>query len=248
MQKIKLIMPMCGEGSRFVNAGYVKPKPLIDAGGLPLFVRSTECIRVEFDEKIFLTRQSHNLRPAILEWYPDATVIELEDLPQGTALTLQRARAHWQDGSAIFIANCDQMVDYDPADFYDVRNANKDGAIAVFHCPERDPKWSYAQCDSDMQVQRVAEKDPISEWATVGYYYFRDGRVFESAVDAMVRAGDTVNNEYYTCPAYNYLLNRSIEAFPVKHMQGLGTPEDLDEFHRTQGQYGWPEPQLRKSV
>ena len=61
MRKLKLIMPMCGEGSRFVNAGYDKPKPLIDAGGLPLFVRSVECIRVEFDEKIFLTRQQHGL-------------------------------------------------------------------------------------------------------------------------------------------------------------------------------------------
>ena len=85
MRKLKLIMPMCGEGSRFVNAGYDKPKPLIDAGGLPLFVRSVECIRVEFDEKIFLTRQQHGLKSDILRWYPDATVIEIDHLPQGTA-------------------------------------------------------------------------------------------------------------------------------------------------------------------
>ena len=31
-----------------------------------------------------------------------------------------------------------------------------------------------------MRTHRVAEKDPISEWATVGYYYFKDGPVFES--------------------------------------------------------------------
>ena len=52
MRKLKLIMPMCGEGSRFVNAGYDKPKPLIDAGGLPLFV-SMECYEQS------LTKNSH---------------------------------------------------------------------------------------------------------------------------------------------------------------------------------------------
>ena len=247
MRKLKLIMPMCGEGSRFVNAGYDKPKPLIDAGGLPLFVRSVECIRVEFDEKIFLTRQQHGLKSDILRWYPDATVIEIDHLPQGTALTLLYAREHWQDGSSIFIANSDQMVDYDPADFYRVRNNELDAGIAIFDCPEQDPKWSYAEVDnSNMRISRVAEKDPISEWATVGYYYFKDGRVFESAVDSMVRAKDTVNNEYYTCPAYNYLINRTVEGWPVKRMQGLGTPEDLDEFHRTQGEYVWPESSFGK--
>jgi dTDP-glucose pyrophosphorylase len=91
-----------------------------------------------------------------------------------------------------------------------------------------------------MNVTRVAEKDPISDWATVGYYYYKDGRVFESAVDQMIRQNDRVNNEFYTCPAYNHVVNRRIKAFEVAHMQGLGTPEDLDVFHSTQGQYDWP--------
>jgi len=236
---IKLIMPMAGLGTRF-SERYAMPKPLVDAGGLPLFVRSVECIRVEFSQKIFLTAYQHQLTPKILEYYPDATVIEIDETTQGTACTLQYAREYWQDGSSIFIANCDQAVDYDPEVFYNIRNEGYDGSIAVFECPERDPKWSYALCDSDMNVSRVAEKDPISEWATVGYYYYKDGRVFESAVDKMIRENDRVNNEFYTCPAYNHTVDRKIKAYEVTHMQGLGTPEDLDVFHSTQGQYDWP--------
>ena len=236
---IKLIMPMAGLGSRF-SERYSMPKPLVDAGGLPLFVRSTECIRVEFAQKIFLTAYQHQLSAKIKEYYPDATVIEIDELTEGTACTLQYAREYWQDGSSIFIANCDQAVDYDPEVFYNIRNSGADGSIAVFRCPERDPKWSYAECDSDMTVLRVAEKDPISEWATVGYYYYKDGRVFESAVDRMIRLDDRVNNEFYTCPAYNHTIDRTIKAYEVSKMQGLGTPEDLDVFHSTQGQYDWP--------
>ena len=32
----KLIMPMAGEGSRFVEAGYTVPKPVIDVKGKPM--------------------------------------------------------------------------------------------------------------------------------------------------------------------------------------------------------------------
>ena len=70
---IKLIMPMAGLGTRFSDR-YAMPKPLVDAGGLPLFARSVECIRVEFSQKIFLTAYQHQLTPKIKEFYPDATV------------------------------------------------------------------------------------------------------------------------------------------------------------------------------
>ena len=180
---------------------------------------------------------------ASVSWF-FAVIIEIDELTEGTACTLQYAREYWQDGSSIFIANCDQAVDYHPEVFYNIRNENVDGSIAVFPCPERDPKWSYALCDSDMRVIRVAEKDPISEWATVGYYYWKDGRVFESAVDKMIRENDRVNGEFYTCPAYNHAIDKTIKAYEVIKMQGLGTPEDLDVFHSTQGQYDWPTTNL----
>ena len=85
---IKLIMPMAGLGSRF-SERYSMPKPLVDAGGLPLFVRSVECIRVEFAQKIFLTAYQHQLTPKIREYYPDATIIEIDRTTEGTACTLQ---------------------------------------------------------------------------------------------------------------------------------------------------------------
>ena len=237
LHDLKLIMPMAGLGSRF--SGYGVPKPLIDVAGKPMFVRSVESIRLEFAQKIFLTAYQHRMAPTIKQYYPDAVVIEIDELTEGTACTLQYAREYWQDGSSIFVSNCDQVVDYDPEEFYRVRNNNKDGAIAVFEDPELNPKWSFAACDDDMQVTRVAEKDPISKWATVGHYYWRDGRVFETAVDNMIREDARVNGEFYTAPSYNYMPGRSIEAYTVNKMQGTGTPEDLDEFYRTQGQFNW---------
>ena len=40
MRTLHLIMPMAGEGSRFVKEGYIQPKPLIEYQGIPLFMRA----------------------------------------------------------------------------------------------------------------------------------------------------------------------------------------------------------------
>lgn len=222
---MKLIMPMAGLGSRFGDA----VKPLIDVNGIPMFVHAERCIGLEFEHRIFIVRKEHNLKPTVLEYYPDATVIEIDYTTEGTACTLMLAREHWQDGSAIFVSNCDQHVEW---------NHNTDwmlheGAIAVFDCPDQDPKWSYAKTNELGFVTSVAEKDPISNLATVGWYYWQDGRRFERSVVDMMRANDRVNNEFYTCPTYNYFLQQQgqrVTTFGVESMHGIGTPEDLQAW------------------
>lgn len=217
-------MPMAGLGSRFGE--HVKPK--IDVGGVPMFVHSERCINIDFEERIFITRIEHNLRDTVLQYYPDAHVIEIDYTTEGTACTLMLAKQHWQDGSSIFVSNCDQHVDWNVNTDW----AKYDGAIATFDCPEKHSKWSYAQTNANGFVTRVAEKDPISELATVGWYYWKDGRQFEQSVVDMMAADNRVNNEFYTCPTYNYLLKQGCEVttFNVNSMQGIGTPEDLAEW------------------
>lgn len=222
---MKLIMPMAGLGSRF---GDGVSKPLIDVNGVPMFVHSERCIGIDFEEKIFITRKEHDLKNKVLEYYPDAHVIEIDYTTEGTACTLMLAKEHWQDGSSIFVSNCDQHVDWTP----DTSWTQYDGAIAVFDCPEKHPKWSYAETNARGFVTRVAEKDPISELATVGWYYWKDGRQFEQSVIDMMAKDDRVNNEFYTCPTYNYLLKQgcAVTTFNVDTMQGIGTPEDLQQW------------------
>jgi dTDP-glucose pyrophosphorylase len=222
---MKLIMPMAGLGSRF---GEGAVKPAIDVNGVPMFVHAEQCIGLDFDERIFITRVEHNLKPLVKEYYPDAHIIELDALTEGTACTIMMAREHFEDGSSFMVSNCDQHIEW---------NGNTDwmqydGAIACFDCPERDPKWSYALTDEQGFVTQVAEKDPISELATAGWYYWRDGRQYIESTERMIQADDRVNGEFYTCPTYNYLIEMGCQTvtYPVDHMQGIGTPEDLNEF------------------
>lgn len=226
---MKLVMPMAGLGSRFDTD---TPKPLIDVGGVPMFVASERSIGLEFSERIFITRLEHQLTDTVHQYYPDARVIEIDYLTEGTAQTVLLAR-EYICGSELFVANCDQIIDWNPLQALHIWTGCE-GGIATFSCPERDTKWSYAEHDLTGSVKRVAEKDPISETATVGYYYWRDGELFCRSADQMIAADQRVNGEFYTCPTYNWLIDAGgiVRIAPVKSMQGIGTPEDLQQYKK----------------
>tara|TARA_B100001248_G_scaffold110085_2_gene82150 strand:+ start:2557 stop:2982 length:426 start_codon:yes stop_codon:yes gene_type:complete len=111
-----------------------------------------------------------------------------------------------------------------------------DGSILTFDDPSKDPKWSFAKINANGFVEQVKEKEPISSNATVGIYYFKQGDYFVDGAIDMILNQDTVNDEYYTCPVYNYLIKKdlSIGIYNIKkeEMHGIGTPEDLALFSK----------------
>ena len=227
-----LIMPMAGLGSRF-GGDTAKPRILVD--GVPMFVAAERSIGLDFAQRIFITRREHDLTGVIEQYYPGAVVIEIDYLTEGTACTLLLAE-QYISGREIFVANCDQIIDWNPLLALSLWEGC-DGGIATFDCPERDPKWSYAQHNVTGSVRQVAEKVAISSTATAGYYYWSDGDLFCSSARAMIADNVRVNNEFYTCPTYNWLIDQGgiVRIAPVKSMWGVGTPEDLEIYNRGHG-------------
>jgi hypothetical protein len=78
----------------------------------------------------------------------------------------------------------------------------------------------------------VAEKNPISDNATVGIYYWKKGSDYVNFAEQMIRSEKRVNNEFYVCPVYNeaILADKKIIIEEIESMWGIGTPEDLDVF------------------
>jgi dTDP-glucose pyrophosphorylase len=161
--------------------------------------------------------------------------VEIETLTEGTACTVLHARKYINNLNPILIANSDQLVDINIQDFIeDSINRNLDGSILTFIDEDLNPKWSFAKINNSGIVLEVMEKKAISKYATVGIYFFNKGKDFvDSAIDMIVR-NDRVNNEFYTCPVYNYCISNGsqIGIFNINsdEMHGLGTPEDLNFF------------------
>jgi NDP-sugar pyrophosphorylase family protein len=229
---LKLIMPMAGEGSRFREQGYESPKPLIDVLGKPMFVRTIESIGLEFDDYIFIVRKEHNVKNSVLEYYPDAKVVELDALTEGAACSVATADPYIDSTDSVCICNCDQFFEWNSLEFEN--HKHNDGVILLFHDTARDPKWSFAAYEPQSErIFKVAEKDPISEYATAGLYYWRSWDVYMKSLELMMAANDRTNNEFYLCPTYNHTLrlqNTTISGIMIDEMHGVGTPEDLTEY------------------
>ena len=83
-----------------------------------------------------------------------------------------------------------------------------------------------------MLKKDVAEKNPISNIATVGFYYWKHGSDFVKYSEQMINSNKRVNNEFYVCPVFNEAISdgKKIKIYNAKKMWGLGTPEDLKYY------------------
>jgi dTDP-glucose pyrophosphorylase len=236
---INIVIPMAGEGSRFVKAGYQTPKPFIEVNGITLIERVLKNLAMKDAKYFLLARTAHLESQAkvvsrILSNY-DVTFVPVNMLTEGAACTVLHAHRHINNDTPLLLANSDQYVDASVEAYVeDCNDRGLDGSILTFVDDDRDPKWSFARVDEFGLVQEVKEKVAISEFATVGLYYFSKGRYFiDSAID-MIVANDRVNNEFYTCPVYNYSIKagQKIGIYNIDYgaMHGLGTPDDLNRF------------------
>ena len=230
---------MAGAGSRFRQAGYAKPKPFIDVDGEPMIVRVLENLRHAGAHYILIARKSHiDAESSIVQRIEhdfNATFLSLDNQTEGTACTVLHARQYINTSQPLIIANSDQITDISIGDFVtDCERRSLDGSILTFSDPARDPKWSFARLDEHQFVVEVQEKRAISEFATVGVYFYRQGRHFVDAAIDMLIAQDRVNNEYYTCPTYNYAIKSGLRIgiynIAAEQMHGVGTPNDLNAY------------------
>lgn len=235
---MNIVIPMAGLGSRFTKAGFDKPKPFIDVLGKPMIVRVLENLKYKGARYILIARKEHLIKEKKLvdEIKNNFNVefIAINKLTEGTACTVLYARKYINNNTPLMIANSDQIVDINIGDFInDSFKRGLDGSILTFIDKEENPKWSFAKLNNDLVVE-VKEKETISEFATVGIYFFNEGKIFvESAID-MIIENDRVNNEFYTCPVYNYAIKNGVKIgiynIDFSKMHGIGTPEDLEIF------------------
>jgi HAD superfamily hydrolase (TIGR01509 family) len=232
--KLNVLIPMAGAGSRFQQAGYTFPKPLIDVKGKPMIQTVVENLNVEANF-IFVVQKEHrekyNLDTLLNLITPNCKVVEVNELTEGAACTTLLAKEYINNDCPLLMANSDQFAEWDSNEFmYKMVEQNVDAGILSFKSTH--PKWSFAKVNEFGYVTEVAEKKPISDIATVGIYYWAKGSDYVKYAEQMISKNIRVNNEFYVCPVFNEAIkdNKKIKTFNIDKMWGLGTPEDLEFF------------------
>lgn len=237
---LNIVIPMAGRGSRFAEAGYKDPKPLIPVHGKPMIQVVVENLMPKYEHRfIFICQNQHikdyDLVPKLKSMAKNVEIIGIDGITEGQVCTVLKAKHLIDNDEPLMTANSDQYIDFDINDYLSVMDdKNLDGLIMTMKAD--DPKWSYAKTDKDGFVVETAEKKVISENATVGIFNFRRGKDLVCSAEQMIADNIRVNNEFYTCPCYNYLIRegKKIGIYGIgeeyKGMYGLGIPNDLDFF------------------
>ena len=235
-EKMNVLVPMAGAGSRFAKVGYTFPKPLIEVKGKPMIQVVVEGLNVEATYTYVVQKEhyeKYNLQYLLNLLTPNCNIVQVDGLTEGAACTTLLAKEFIDNDEPLILTNSDQLILWDSNEtLYAFNNDNVDGGIVTF--PATHPKWSFAKLGDDGYVSEVAEKKPISDHATAGIYYWKRGSDYVKYAEQMIEKNVRTNNEFYVCPVYNEAIEDGkkirIKEIGTEDMWGLGTPEDLNYF------------------
>lgn len=233
---------MAGAGSRFRDAGWTIPKPLIELDGKPLFMRAIESVKIEGApmKYSFIVRQEHidkyGVDKGIREIIPDAKIYSVAKTTRGAVETCLKAEKGIADDDAVVVMDCD--LEFRSKKYSDIikravetsADSARGGALVSF---ESDlPKYSYAELGDDGLVKRTAEKEVISSHALCGAYFFSSGKEFKEAAHKLLDEPVMLKPEFYVSLLYNYLLKDGspVELAPMELYRSYGTPEELSRY------------------
>ena len=242
MRPLHIIMPMAGEGSRFAKAGWTTPKPLIELRGVPLFQRAIGSVALP-DVKMkysFIVRQEHidkqHIDQLIQNILPEAQIFSVLKTTRGAVETCLVAETAIDDDDAIVVMDCD--LEFRSKGYNELvkealsQPASEADGGALVSFESVNPRYSYALVDEDGRVLRTAEKEPISNHALCGAYFFGSGKDFKRIAHQLLYEGTHGKAEFYVSLLYNYLLaeGKVVRLETMEEYYSYGTPEELKNY------------------
>ena len=242
MRTLHIIMPMAGEGSRFLKEGWTVPKPLIQLHGIPLFKRAIGSLEVEDIEMkySFIVRQEHIDKYAIdkriKDYLPTANVYSVLKTTRGAVETCLLSKKGIDIDDAIIVMDCD--LEFRSQEFITIIKESLSKTIeevdggALVSFQSNMSKYSYAQVDENNKVLRTAEKEVISNHALCGAYFFSKAEGFLLAAYRLLNEVNFSKPEFYISLLYNYLLQNgeTVQLAEMEEYYSYGTPEELSKY------------------
>lgn len=244
------IITMAGKGERFLDEGYLLPKPLIPIEGEPMIWKVIDCLP-KATKWIFVVRKEHldnfSIDKVIKAKIQDAIITVDQDLLGGASIFC--AEEYIPDGEDILISSCDMGYLYDKKKFEKLKESEYDCILWTFTKDRKilaNPKaWGYVVLENDEKtVKNISLKVPISEnpfndHAIVSTFWIRSKQLLYQAIKIMIRHEIKTNNEFYldNLPISFNILNRKSCIFDVDLIISWGTPQDLHKFERISYSY-----------
>jgi len=105
----------------------------------------------------------------------------------------------------LLILNSDEFIRYNHADAIKYfKERNFDAGVIVFNSIH--PKYSYVDINKMGHVSEAREKNPISKFATAGFYWFKSKKIFVENAFEMILKSNNYQDNFYICPVFNEMI------------------------------------------
>ena len=115
---LNIVLPMAGRGTRFSDAGYTVPKPLIPIHGVPMVKVVVDNLTPKCEHRfVFICLQEHidryDLVKELKSYTRNAEVIGINGVTEGQVCTTLLAKHLFDNDEPLMTANSDQFIDID---------------------------------------------------------------------------------------------------------------------------------------
>ena len=243
---LNVIVPLAGHGKRFAAAGYIAPKPLVRAKGIPMVQRCISALQATASDNLVLvyhrSLEAHNFRDQMGREFPELS-IQFVPLffdtrgPAETVLLGLTALSETDLARPTLIADGDSIFTDDVLG--PMRRAASN-SIFYFEDREANPIYSYLSLGDDQRVTDIREKVKISDHACIGAYGFESGELLLRYCQETISRQGANDNELYISSVYRTMLDDGceIKAQKVDHWDCLGTPVQLRHWAELNGEPG----------
>lgn len=205
---MNILILAAGQDQLIKEDGY--PLCLTEFESVPLIQRVTEaCMALDPTKIIAAFRkedvQKYHLDNILGLLSSQARVLRIDAPTGGASCTALLAAKDIDNDDELLIVNGNELLQ---VNFNTIvtsfRQRGLDAGVVVFRSIH--PRYSYVRLDDRKLVIEASEKNPISNNATVGFYWYAKGSSFVRAAKNAIRKDARVGGKFYICPTFNELV------------------------------------------
>lgn len=206
---MNILILMAGASSDFQEKGFLYPKYLIELQGKPIIQRILESVKNLGNNPTCIIKkqdqEKHFLGDTLKILSPECNVIQVEGETKGAVCTALFAIDNINNDDELVILNGDQLVKHDiTIAVEDFRKRKLDGGIVTMKAIN--PRYSTISLDEEGYVIQTSEKRPISDIASTGCCYYKNGSDFVKSAYSVIEKDANVQGNYYISSTFNEMI------------------------------------------
>lgn len=211
------IIPLAGNGQRFIDAGYAMPKPLLPMPDGRTLIEHVVSSLPHVDLIITVSKPSLDLQPGLFKpyaWYP----VNIKRETRGPVDTLYEARSLLKNKSELLINYCDCFLpDNQVSEFIEAtRKTGKKAGVVCF--PSHNPRF---------------QMEPTGRFAMSGIFYFKHSEDFIN--NAIVYRDSPTLSPGHIAFGLRWMGLSQCAAWVTDNIVDLGVPEAYETYLRLHG-------------